>query len=135
MNVTTLMLRQHHRMQQLLSIVADNESARGAMLQHVLETASRFLRLQTDLFEPAVAPLVGQAVRMRDEVRVRTRIALFRMATASPESSLFGRSLEELREAMRAHALHQGTYLRALEREAQNPALLRLGRQLENALH
>ena len=130
MKVTTLLLSQHRRIQNLVAHTASAEdaAAREANALALVQAVSCHIATEERVVYPVVERELALDTTAHRSRHVRARLALFRLATTSPAA--FEEHLAGLDQVMREHALAESAIVRALESHLSDAGLNYLGERV-----
>jgi hypothetical protein len=112
---TTLLLARHRRIQKLVDVAACEPSKRDDATNDLIEAIITHLATVETVLYPEIERELLLDMREHWAALVHARLALFRVATASPHTESYVSHLSWLDRVMRDHALREGGVVRILE--------------------
>ncbi len=134
MKGTTLLQRQHRRVEQLLDSLEGERYLRGALLRELADDLSATMTMEEAIFYPAVRGALGPmppASRYGDDEHSGITRALQQLFDAEHDADRFARVLAVLRSLVRSHFLNEAdAVFPAVEKAFASDELERLGEQM-----
>src|SRR5438128_2584388 len=107
MKGTTLLQRQHRRVEQLIDTLEGERYLRAALLQELADDLAATMTMEEAIFYPAVREVLGAAMRYGDDDHAHATRALQRLFEAQADTPRFNSELDELRSLVREHFVRE----------------------------
>ena len=131
MKGTTLLQRQHRRIEQMIDALDAERYLRGALLQELADDLAATMTMEEAIFYPAVREVLGGVVCYGDESHAQATRILQRIFAVERDDVAFRRELAELREHLHGHFEEEGQRVFPIVEQAFSPEELeRLGQQM-----
>src|SRR5207245_11461978 len=107
MKGTTLLQRQHRRVEQLIDTLEGERYLRAALRQELADDLAATMTMEEAIFYPAVREVLGAAMRYGDDDHAHATRALQRLFEAQADTPRFNSELDELRSLVREHFVRE----------------------------
>jgi iron-sulfur cluster repair protein YtfE (RIC family) len=134
MKGTTLLQRQHRRVEQLLDAIEGERYLRGALLRELADDLAATMTMEEAIFYPAVRDALGSGLAPAfygDEDHAMATRGLQRLFEAENDADRFQDELVDLRRLVRGHFdLEERTVFPSVEQALSGEELERIGDQM-----
>lgn len=132
MNATTLVLRQHRKIQQRLDALASDGYRRSRCLADLVDDMVTHLVVEASLLYPAAQTALGTSLKAERALHGRAKDLVLQLAAAPPPGPAFLEKVRELATVFAAHVAHdERVLLPSMARALDETKLDELGEDMD----
>jgi iron-sulfur cluster repair protein YtfE (RIC family) len=132
MKATTLLLKQHRKLEGIVDALATQTHLRNPLLLELAEELMAHIAIKKTILYPCAQRALDASLRQHHASLDRARAALRLLATPGQDARSFPERLDALKDVVHAHiVLQEETLFPAVERVTDAYSLGRLGERME----